>query len=110
METKNKNYKRTEELDELYKDGTIKAIRFEEFVWRLRGSHSSKMDKIIDVVGVYRDKVTKGTLAKYFSPVPDIEVDDTIGSINELIMVLDRLGVDIYWDRSYNSIMYLRYE
>ena len=98
------------DLDDMFPSGTVKALRFEEYVWRLRGNSEKRMEKIVDAISIYRDKVTQATCARYFSPAPEIELDGSIGSINELIMVLDRLEIDVYWDQELNDIMYLPYE
>jgi hypothetical protein len=85
--------------------GIVKAIPLEEYLWKLAGEN--KLNKIVTASGIYRDKVTNSTLAKYFTPVVALTSKE-IGVytyINDFVKA-NYETTDLRWDDDYKNEMY----
>ena len=77
----------------------------EEYLWKLSGEN--KLSKIVTVSGIYRDKVNNSTLAKYFTPVASLTIDEIhkYTYINDFVKA-NYKTTDLRWDDDYKNEMY----
>ncbi len=84
--------------------GFVKAVPLEEYLWELSGKN--KLQRIIVAAGVYRDRVTNSTLAKYFSPAIRLDEEELskYHYINDFVKAYYN-KINLRWDNTYKNEM-----